>query len=104
MSINEHVVEDYLSLRLSLKAHPLQLLRQQLNYCDLLLNKTLNKTPIGSKVTVGGLIIVRQRPSTARGVVFLTLEDESGIANVVIRPSVFSKYMFIKLSTISWVL
>ena len=87
MTLGEQVVEDYLSLRLSLRAHPLELLRPRLPDC--LAHDRLG-TATG-RVTVAGLVITRQRPGTASGVVFLTLEDETGTANIVVWQTVYAQ-------------
>jgi len=99
MVLGEHVVQDYLSLRLSLKAHPLKLLRPRLDDRGVLLNTGLKALPQGPEVTVAGLVIVRQRPGTAKGIIFITLEDESAVANIVVRPPVYERYRRVVLSS-----
>ena len=84
MRLGEHVVEDFVSLRLSLKQHPVALLRRRLGRLGAVLNDELPEIANGARTTVAGLVITRQRPGTAKGVIFATLEDESGVANVVI--------------------
>jgi error-prone DNA polymerase len=88
MSLGEQVVEDYLSLRLSLRAHPLELLRPRL--AQTLPHDRLPQA--GQRVTIAGLVITRQRPGTASGVVFLTLEDETGTANVVVWKTIYTRF------------
>jgi len=88
----EHVVEDYKTLRLSLKAHPVSFIRSLLTNRKVVRAARLRDLPDGHKVRVAGLILVRQRPGTASGVVFMTLEDESGIANVIVWPKMFEKF------------
>jgi error-prone DNA polymerase len=92
MPLGEHVVNDYRYLSLSLKAHPVSFLRQRLAARGIITNETLDGTPSGGKVSVAGLVLVRQRPGTASGVVFMTLEDETGIANAVVWPKVFERF------------
>jgi error-prone DNA polymerase len=92
MPLGEHVVHDYAHLRLSLKAHPLSFLRARLTQRGVMPNGDLPNVRDGKRVIVSGLVLVRQRPGTASGVIFATLEDESGVANVVIWPNVFEKY------------
>ncbi len=87
----EHVVEDYSSLHLSLKAHPVSFMRLILAKRGVVPTKALEDIPNGRRVTVAGLVLVRQRPGTAKGVIFTTLEDENGIANIIIWPKVFQK-------------
>jgi len=92
MRIGEHVVEDYRTLRLSLKTHPVALLRQELQARRAIQAQDLTTTPDGRYVRVCGLVLVRQRPGTASGVIFMTLEDETHIANVVVWPKTFERY------------
>jgi error-prone DNA polymerase len=92
MSLGEHVVEDYASLRLSLKAHPLALLRDRLAVKGVVPAQQMWAIPPGRRVTVCGLVLVRQRPGSAKGVVFATLEDETGFANVILWPKTFERY------------
>jgi error-prone DNA polymerase len=92
MSIGENVLNDYMSLRLSLKAHPLALLRGPLAQRGLVLSKALETVPLDRSHTVAGLVLVRQRPGTASGVIFMTLEDETGVANIVVWPRTFERY------------
>jgi len=92
MRLGEHIVEDYRTLRLSLKAHPLSLLRKNLAARRITPNECLAQMKDGDRVVVAGLVLVRQRPGTAKGVIFVTLEDETGIANVVVWSHVFERY------------
>ena len=92
MGLPEHVVDDYRSLRLSLKAHPVSFLRERFAAQGVIPNKYLADLADGARVKVAGLVLVRQRPGTASGVIFATLEDEEGIANVVIWPKVFERF------------
>ncbi|MGC2855151.1 error-prone DNA polymerase [Novispirillum sp. DQ9] len=85
----EQVVEDYSTLRLTLRQHPMALLRPTLARERLTPAARLAELRDGARVTVGGLAICRQRPGTASGVIFITLEDETGTANLVIWPKVF---------------
>src|SRR5579871_5455590 len=98
MSLGEHVAEDYSTLHLSLKTHPLALLRQRLPRSLDLPTIRLASIKNGDKVGVAGLVLVRQRPGTASGVIFATLEDETGIANIVIWPRVFERHRRIVLT------
>jgi error-prone DNA polymerase len=90
LSIGAEVVEDYASLRLSLKAHPIGLLRPNLAAVRPL--RDLDHIADGKKLNIAGLVICRQRPGSARGVVFLTLEDEDRTANIVVWPDCFERY------------
>ncbi len=89
LRLGEHVVEDYRRLTLSLKAHPVHFLRQSLARRNILRAEDLEGVANGRRAAVAGLVLVRQRPGSAHGTVFLTLEDETGSANVIIWPKVF---------------
>ncbi|SMF66962.1 error-prone DNA polymerase, DnaE-like [Azospirillum oryzae] len=90
MALGEHVVMDYTSLSLSLKAHPLALLRDGLP--GVTPAERLAGTRNGRRLTTAGLVLVRQRPGSAEGVVFITLEDETGVANLVVMPDAFETF------------
>jgi len=92
MPIGEHVVHDYGTLRLSLKAHPMELLRDKMTAKNYRPTSVLKVAPADQTVRLAGIILVRQRPGTAQGVIFVTLEDETGIANLIIWPKTFEKY------------
>jgi error-prone DNA polymerase len=92
MLLGEHVVEDYRTAGLSLKTHPAALLRNELRAQRCVKNETLTQIHSGERVRVAGLVLVRQRPGTASGVIFMTLEDETGIANIVVWPKMFEQY------------
>ena len=87
MPLGQHVVEDYRHLSLSLKAHPVAFVRAQL--AGMLKAEALAEHPVNQRVTVAGLVLVRQRPGSAKGTIFLTLEDETGVANIIVWPKVF---------------
>ena len=89
MPLGEHVIEDYATLKLSLKAHPVSFARNRLDTQGFVVASALGNQQTGKLVSVAGLVLVRQRPGTASGVIFATLEDETGIANVIIWPKVF---------------
>ncbi|RLJ40908.1 DnaE-like error-prone DNA polymerase [Litoreibacter meonggei] len=89
MHLGEEVVEDYVSMRLTLKAHPMELLRPSMS--GLTPHNQLITAPL-QRTSVCGLVITRQRPGTASGVIFLTLEDESGVSNVVVWPKVYERF------------
>ena len=92
MLIGEHVVEDYRTIGLSLKTHPAALLREELAVRGVTPADRLAGMKNGRKVRVAGLVLVRQRPGTASGVIFMTLQDESHVANVVVWPRVFENF------------
>ncbi len=99
MGLGEHVAEDYSPLHLSLKSHPLALLRHRLPRSLDLPAARLVTMKDGSRVGVAGLVLVRQRPGTASGVIFATLEDETSVANIVIWPKVFESHRRIVLTS-----
>jgi DNA polymerase III alpha subunit len=92
MPIGEHIVNDYRYLSLSLKGHPLSFLRPRLAARGIVPNSALRNLPNGARVTVAGLVIIRQRPGTASGVIFKTLEDETDIANAIVWPKIFERF------------
>ncbi|MGA0606267.1 error-prone DNA polymerase [Phenylobacterium sp. VNQ135] len=89
MSQPQHVAEDYRTTSLSLKAHPMSFFREDLARMGAVRCETLKDARDRRRLSVGGLVLVRQRPGTAKGVVFLTLEDETGIANIVVWSKAF---------------
>ncbi|WP_417625199.1 error-prone DNA polymerase, partial [Paremcibacter congregatus] len=99
LRLGESVMEDYATLKLSLKAHPVAFLRQRLKRNGFVPHGDLPQVKAGRKVKIAGLVLVRQRPGTASGVVFLTLEDETGIANAIVWPMVFEKYRKLLLTS-----
>jgi error-prone DNA polymerase len=80
----QHVAEDYRTTSLSLKAHPVGFFRAELDGLRAVPAAGLKTLRNGRRASVAGLVLVRQRPGTAKGVVFLTLEDETGVANIVV--------------------
>jgi error-prone DNA polymerase len=92
MEMSEHVVHDYASIALSLKGHPVSFVREKLTQLHVVKTSELQHLKNGDSVKVAGLVLVRQRPGTAKGVCFMTIEDESGFANLVIWEKMFDKY------------
>jgi error-prone DNA polymerase len=92
MTTAEHVVHDYATTALSLKAHPVSFVREKLQQLHIVSAKDLKGAKDGQLVKVAGLVLVRQRPGTAGGICFMTIEDETGFANLVIFQSLFDKY------------
>ena len=86
----EEVFEDYVSTRLTLREHPVSFLREDMGGFQSA--ESLRDTPDGQPLSVAGLVITRQRPGTASGVIFLTLEDDSGVSNIVVWPNMFKRY------------
>jgi error-prone DNA polymerase len=92
LRLGEHVVEDYRSLRLSLKAHPAALVRDDLAARGVVEADRLSAMKDGARVLTAGLVLVRQRPDTASGVIFMTLQDETNISNIIVWPAVFERF------------
>ncbi len=92
MALGEHVVNDYQTLRLSLKAHPMSFLRAEFTAARIVDCNSVRAMKDGAYVRVAGIVLVRQRPGSAKGVVFMTIEDESGVANAVVWPKMLERY------------
>jgi len=90
MGLAEHVFEDYVGTRLTLRAHPVSLLQDEIG--QTVRAADLRDTPDTSWVDVCGLVITRQRPGTATGVIFLTLEDQTATSNIVVWPNMFETH------------
>ncbi|MBR0738351.1 error-prone DNA polymerase [Bradyrhizobium liaoningense] len=88
----EQVVADYQTIRLSLKGHPMEFLREMFSRERVVACKDVNHENERRRVRCAGVVLVRQRPGSASGVVFMTLEDETGIANVVVWPKIMEQY------------
>ena len=92
LTLGEQVVDDYGSFSMSLRKHPLALLRPAFSTRGISSTSVLEGSKNGDIFTLAGLVLVRQRPGTASGVVFVTIEDEHGIANLVVWPKVFDTH------------
>jgi error-prone DNA polymerase len=91
MPLAEHVVNDYQTIRLSLKAHPMSFLREHYAAQKFITADLLSSIKDGKSLSIAGLVLIRQRPGSAKGVVFITIEDVTGVANLVVWPDVFGK-------------
>ncbi len=91
-SPRQEVVADYRALGLSLKAHPMGFERKRLDALGILPASQLATHPADRHVRVAGVVLVRQRPSTAKGITFVTLEDETGTANLIVRQDVWQRF------------
>jgi error-prone DNA polymerase len=92
MTDGRAVVEDYRSIGLSLRAHPVSFLRDGLQAQGMIACADLDAMRDGRRATVPGIVLVRQKPGSAKGIMFITLEDETGIANIVVWPSIFETH------------
>jgi error-prone DNA polymerase len=95
MTEAERLVADYAGMGLSAGRHPMALRREELATRGILRARDLQTARQGRRVRVAGMVITRQRPGTAKGFVFLTLEDETGIANIIVRPDLFARDRFV---------
>ncbi len=91
MDANERLQADYAGMGLTIGPHPMALRRDELALRGVLRASDLPQARDGRRVRVAGMVITRQRPGTAKGFVFLTLEDETGISNVIVRPDLFDR-------------
>ncbi|MFM7561719.1 MAG: error-prone DNA polymerase [Planctomycetota bacterium] len=103
LSEPEQVTADYQSVGLSLRAHPLAFCRPQLDEQRVTRAADLVTAIDGRQCRVAGLVILRQRPSTAKGITFVTLEDETGTANLVIKPDIWQRYYQICRTSSAWI-
>jgi error-prone DNA polymerase len=94
MTAEERLVADYAGTHLTIGPHPMAMRRSELAMRGVLRAIDLPRAPNGRRIRVAGTVITRQRPGTAKGFVFLTLEDETGIANVIVRPDLFDRERF----------
>jgi error-prone DNA polymerase len=97
MSPGEEVVADYRFLELSLRSHPASFLRADLTRREIIRNEELRSMCSGTRVTVSGLVTIRQQPGTARGVIFMTIEDETSVANIIVWPKTFERFRSVVL-------
>ncbi len=95
MPLAEHVVVDYQTIRLSLKAHPFEFLRGDYDRRGFARAADLRGRTFGDKVAIAGIVLIRQRPGSSKGVCFITLEDECGVANLVIWPDVMQRFRMV---------
>jgi len=91
LAAHERLLAEYATLGFSASGHPLSLVRNALPP-DLTLNRDLGNLKAGVKCQVAGLVVARQRPETAKGIVFMLVEDETGMTNVIVRPDVYDRY------------
>jgi error-prone DNA polymerase len=103
LSPYEQVIADYRATGLSLKGHPLAFFRKQLDTLNVLPAERLATHPDGRRVKVAGIVLLRQRPATASGITFCSLEDETGIANLVVRAAVWERYRAVTRSSPAWI-
>lgn len=103
MDLADEVQSDYETKGLSLKAHPIDFLRDQLDTLDCTRASELRSTRNGRHVRVAGLVLLRQRPATAKGVTFATIEDETGAMNLVIFPATWKRFHSVARTSAMWI-
>jgi error-prone DNA polymerase len=103
MPMIEQVFADYRTADLSLKGHPVSFLRQQLDTLRVMPAEKLGQDHDGRHVRVAGIVLLRQHPATAGGITFVTLEDETGVTNLVIKPAVWNRYYAIARTSFAWI-
>jgi error-prone DNA polymerase len=92
LPLYKQVLADYQAVGLSLTAHPVGLVRSELDALDVVAATGLESIPDNARVAVAGLVLVRQQPGTANGITFVTLEDETGIVNLIVRPNIWQRF------------
>jgi error-prone DNA polymerase len=103
MPLYEEVVADYRTAGLSLRAHPISFYREQLERLGITPAKGLVELPNGAEVRVAGIVLLRQRPSTAKGITFVTLEDETGTVNLVVYQRTWDRFYRIARRAPAWI-
>ncbi|MGI8978641.1 MAG: error-prone DNA polymerase [Pirellulaceae bacterium] len=103
MSLSEQVFADYRTSGLSLKAHPISFFRQELQELKVTPAKRLLEMPDGRFLRVAGIILLRQRPSTAKGITFVTMEDETGIVNLVVKQQIWEQFYSVARKSPAWI-
>ena len=99
----QQVTEDYRSVGLSLRAHPISFHRESLESFGIVTHAGLEDCTDGDEVRIAGLVILRQRPATAKGITFVTMEDETGSANVVVKPRIWEKFYQTARRSAAWI-
>jgi len=102
-TIQEEVVADYQTLGLSLRPHPISFYRERLQGLGVLQAEKLGEVPNNRQVKVAGLIILRQRPSTGKGITFVTMEDETGVANLVLHKHIWERFHKVARHSNAWI-
>ena len=103
LPLQEQVFEDYRTVGLSLKAHPISFHREYLDELRVTPIDQLEDRRDGQHLRIAGLVTLRQRPATAKGMMFVTLEDETGTANLVVKPSIRERYYKITRQSSAWI-
>ncbi|HEX4589094.1 MAG TPA: hypothetical protein VH120_04150 [Gemmataceae bacterium] len=99
----EQVFADYRATGMSLKGHPMQFCRDELDRMQVTPAGRLGELPHGRRISVAGVVLVRQRPSTAKGITFVTLEDETGVANLIVHQSTWERFYQVARRSPAWI-
>jgi error-prone DNA polymerase len=99
----QQVFADYITTGLSLKGHPIGFCRDELDRLRVTPAAQLTELSHGRRVAVAGMVILRQRPGTANGITFVTLEDETGVVNLIVRPDMWERYRAVARGSRAWV-
>jgi error-prone DNA polymerase len=91
MTPSERLIADYAGTKLTIGPHPMSFRRHELSMRGIMPARELPSARTGRRVRTAGMVITRQRPGTAKGFVFLTLEDETGVANIIVRPDFYDE-------------
>ena len=102
-SDEREVFDDYRSLGLSLKSHPLAFHRARLDQLGVVKAETLQDRRNGERIAVAGLVLLRQRPGTAKGITFVTLEDETGTTNLIVHPGTWERHYRVAKRNRAWI-
>ncbi|MCO6454667.1 MAG: error-prone DNA polymerase, partial [Pirellulaceae bacterium] len=102
LSPQQQVLADYRAAGLSLRGHPLEFYRPQLDQLRVTPARRLARMQPNRQVRVAGLVLLRQRPSTAKGITFVTLEDETGTANLIVRQTIWDRYQQVCRHAPAW--
>ena len=103
-TVQEEVVADYQTVGLSLRPHPVSFYRERLERLGAIPAEALAEAPSNRYVKVAGLIILRQRPSTGKGITFVTLEDETGVANLVLHKHIWERFHKVARHSNAWII
>jgi len=98
MTQEERLVADFHGTGLTVGPHPMAYHRESMNKLGVFRATDLRKLPNGKRTRIGGCVIARQRPGTAKGLMFLSIEDETGIANAIIMPDLLQKHRMLLVS------
>ncbi len=103
MNAEEEVYADYRTTGMSLRAHPLAFHRREMKSLGVVPAEELSRLADGAEVKVAGLVLLRQRPGTAKGITFVTIEDETGTANLIVHHGTWERFHSITRHSNAWI-